>query len=405
VTERRLSGDGHVPYDRSGPATIAHLGVGAFARAHLGTYADDLCRAGAPTLIRGVSLRSPRAEEQLGPQDGLYSLLVREPDVVAEPQVLGALTSVTTGPEAAVEAIADPAVALVTLTVTEKGYAPDQAPAVVAEGVRRRGPVPLVVASLDNVVDNGALLRERVLEAGAPAWVDDVVRFPSSVVDRMVPATTAADLDEVEQRLGVRDEAAVVAEAHRSWVLEEVDGLPPLGDVGVELVPDVGPYQRRKLWLLNGPHSALAYTGLLAGRETIADATADPVVAGFVDGLVADVVEVADVPDARAFSAEALRRFANPALGHTCRQVGTDGSQKLPQRLLPVVAARRERGLPTDRFAVVVALWQKALAERAVEDPATDIDLDPTFATEVAATRVELRRRGLDALRFRAANG
>jgi fructuronate reductase len=297
-----------------------------------------------------------------------------------------------------VEATAAPETTLVTLTVTEKAYEPDQAPAVVAEGLARRDRAlpPPVVASLDNVLYNGALLRQRVLEAAdadLARWIAEAVRFPSSVVDRMVPATTPADLDEVQRRLGLRDEGAVVAEHHCSWVLEEVDGLPPLGDVGVEVVSDVGPYQRRKLWLLNAPHSALAYGGLLAGCETIAEAAAHPVVAPFVRRLVDDVLEVAEVPYARSFAADALRRFRNPALGHTCRQVGTDGSQKLPQRILPVVAARRERGLPTARLAIVVAAFELA----ALDDPVAIAD--PAFLAEVAGTLEDLRQRGVDVLR------
>ena len=148
-----------------------------------------------------------------------------------------------------------------------------------------------------------------------------------------------------------------------------MDGLAPLADVGVELVQDVAPFERRKLWLLNGPHSATAYGGLLAGHETIAGAVTDPIIARFVRRLVDDTLEVAELPaglQAATFAGEALRRFANPALGHTCAQVGADGSSKLPQRLLPVVAARRDRALDTEGFAVVVAIWIAATAGIAV---------------------------------------
>jgi fructuronate reductase len=389
------------PYDRTAPPRIAHLGVGAFARAHLGAYADDLLRAGWPATIRGVSLRSPAAEEQLAPQDGLYAVLERSPEHDEPPRVLGAITVVATGPDAAVAAIADPTTTLVTLTVTEKAYAPDEVPAVLAAGLARRDRFVAapVVASLDNLADNGELLRRQVLgaaegiDAGLGRWIADEVRFPSSVVDRMVPATTPADRDEVEHHLGCRDEAAVVAEPHCSWVVEAVDGLPPLADVGVDVVGDVGPYQRRKLWLLNGPHSALAYAGLLAGCETIAEAAEHPVVAPFVRRLVDDVLEVADVPDAKDFAADALRRFRNPALGHGCRQVGADGSQKLPQRILPVVAARRRRGLPTTRLAVVVAACEWSALDDAVAIA------DPGFRAEVEATLEDLRQRNVDVLR------
>ncbi|MCB1015860.1 MAG: hypothetical protein KDB10_12185, partial [Acidimicrobiales bacterium] len=192
-------------FDRSGPAPIVHLGPGAFARGHLGVYADDLCRAGHPARVRAVALRHPRAAELLGPQDGLYTVTVREPSRLPRTRLVGAVTSIATGPGAAVLAVADPATAVVTLTITEQGYegiGPDTAAGVVAAGLdarRRRGQGGVVVASLDNLLDNGRVLRARVLEAadtaapGLADWIEAHVSFPSSVVDRMVPATTGAD--------------------------------------------------------------------------------------------------------------------------------------------------------------------------------------------------------------------
>lgn len=386
------------PYDRAGPAPFVHLGPGAFARAHLGIYADDLCRAGHDARFRAVALRHPTAEEQLAPQEGLYTVTTREPGVAADTRLVGSLVAVATGAPVAVAAIADAATSFVTLTVTEKGYdsvAPGSVVAVLVAGLdgrRRKGQGGLVVTSLDNLLDNGHVLRDRVLgvarEVGPPglaSWIEAEVAFPCSVVDRMVPATTGADRAEVAERLGLVDEAAVVAEAHRSWVVERVEGLPPLGDVGVEVVADVGSHQQRKLWLLNAPHSALAYGGLLAGHGTIAAAVTDPLVATFVRDLVDDVLAVVDPadggPEPEAYAADSLRRFANPVLGHTCAQVGADGSRKLAQRLLPVVEARRARGLGVDRLAAVVAAWLAAVATASVEDPAGE-DLRRALAAD-----------------------
>ena len=403
-------------YDRSAAPVIAHLGFGAFARAHLAVYADDLLRRGRPTLIRGVSIRSHRAQDQLGPQDELFTVAVREPGAAISLQVVGALASMKTGPAAALEAMAAPTTGLVTLTITEKGYevesgdpGPSQtsasAPALIAHALahrRRAGLPPPVFASLDNLLANGSTLRERVtavatrIDPSLAEWIATEVSFPSSVVDRMVPAPTARDLEDVAAALGLTDRAAVGAERHRSWVMQAVDGLPPLADVGVDLVDDVALYERRKLWLLNGPHSTVAYGGLLAGHATIAESVVDPLIARFVRRLVDETLEVAEFPPSlrgAAFADEALRRFANPTLGHTCAQVGADGSSKLPQRLLPVVAARRERGLGTSGFAVVVAVWIAATAgveTRGVRLPRLE-DPRAEALRETGAHRTDLR--------------
>jgi fructuronate reductase len=152
----------------------------------------------------------------------------------------------------------------------------------------------------------------------------------------------------------------VSAERYRSWIINSAEALPPFADVGVQVVTDVTQFERRKLWLLNGPHSAFAYCGLLAGCETIAAAVRDATVLAYVQEMIDDTLEVAQFPaslGATRFAHDALHRFANPALGHTCLQVGADGSRKLPQRFLPIVEARRAARLDTSRFATVVALW------------------------------------------------
>lgn len=391
-------------FTRPGTASIVHLGVGAFARAHLGTYADDLLSAGWPAGVHGISLRSRRAEDQLRPQDALYTVV----EDGTRRRVVGALTRVSTGAAAAVEAIAAPATRLLTLTVTEKGYEtgsprdaePAPVPVVVAQALqqRRRGcRSPLVVAPLDNLSANGQVLRAAVLSAASeldptlPSWVDDHVRFACSVVDRIVPQVTSAQVDAVSRALGVLDLAAVITERHRSWVISDVPGLPPLAEVGVEVVPDVAAYERRKLWLLNGPHSAFAYWGLVAGCGTIAEAASHPVLREVVATLVRQVLEVAVLPpgdDGQGFAREVLRRFSDPLLGHTCVQVGADGSRKLRQRVLPVVEARADRGLPTTGLAAVVAAWLAAVGGvplqgcvlPTVDDPDADV-LRRAFAT------------------------
>jgi fructuronate reductase len=389
-------------YDRTGPASVVHLGMGAFARAHLAVYADDLLAAGWPAMIRAISLRTRQAETQLSPQDGLFTVTEREPDAPPSMRLIGSVRSAHTGPERGVEAVGDPATVMVTLTVTESGYerTPDQlttaapaaslpAVAVLALGLdahRRAGRRPPVVVSMDNVLDNGATLRKRVgeiatrIDPALPPWIETEVAFPCSVVDRMVPATTSADREEAMRRLGLSDLAAVSAEHHRSWYLENAPDLPPLQDVGVGVVDDIAAHQRRKLWLLNGPHSALAYCGLLADCATIASAASHPVVATFVERLIADVLAVIEIPQSlrpQEFAHEAMHRFRNPGLGHTCVQVGGDGSRKLPQRVFPVVAARQKRGLGNDLFAIVTATWLAAAARIPVQGRVLPTVADP----------------------------
>ncbi len=388
------------PYDRSSPQGIAHLGVGAFARAHLGVYADDLNRHGWPALIRGVSLVSDRAEQQMTPQDGLYTVAEREPGSGVALRVVGSMTSVRTGRTAAIAAVSAPTTGLVTVTITESGYdravgaaAPEgsipSVPEILAAALahrRRAGNAPPIIASLDNLLGNGTTLRQRVIEMAdridptLPNWIAEEVIFPNSVVDRMVPAPTPGDVTDVTARLGLLDEATVTTERHRSWVIDVAGGFPPFADVGVQVVPDVTPFERRKLWLLNGPHSAFAYCGLLAGCSTIAAAVHHATVAPFVRHMIEDTLEVAPFPpslEAERFAEQALVRFANPNLAHTCVQVGADGSRKLPQRLLPIVDARLKVGLTTSRFATVVALWIASVSGLEIDGTSLPAVMDP----------------------------
>lgn len=400
---------------RTATAGIVHVGLGAFARAHLASYADDLLARGwHHGMIRGVSLHGDGPRKSLTPQDGLYTLVEREPPGDTF-RVIGSVASAATGPSAAVAAIGDPATTLVTLTITEKGYrtgtsdvghdqrhpdTPRSALGVLVAGLayhRSAGTHPPVVASLDNVPGNGRALRTAVTELAAsrdPAlarWIDGQVGFPSSVVDRMVPAAAPTLPVLVASVLGVRDDAPVVAESHRSWAIDHVDGLPPLADVGVEVVGDVAPYEARKLWLLNGPHSAYAYLGIMAGHTTIAEAVRDPAIDEFVSSLADDLVAVCGLPphlEPASFARAARTRFANEALGHRCAQVGADGSQKLPIRLFPAVGRRVRQGLDVRRFAVVAAAWIAALARAPVPGAAT-VDLPDPVADTVRALASE----------------
>lgn len=400
---------------------IVHLGIGAFHRAHQADYFDRLMALEGPNWgIHGASLRSRAVTDQLQPQAGLYTLATIADDATRR-RVIGAIAAVsaaTDDPAALVQRMARPNIELITLTITEKGYCHRPAdgsldvdhPDVVhdlAEPARPRGALGLLTGALalryargmraptvlssDNLPANGRVLRGLVLAFAAerdPAlarWIEANVAFPSSMVDRIVPATTAADRAASSAVLGVRDDGQVKAEPFTQWVIENrfAGARPALDRVGVEFVDDVQPFEFAKLRLLNGAHSALAYLGQLAGHEFVADAIADPALEALVTRLmdveVAPTLKRAAGLDPRAYAARLRQRFANRALAHRTAQIAIDGSQKLPQRLLGTAADRLAAGQPVDALALSVAAWMRYVGgdgERGVrftvDDPLAD---------------------------------
>jgi fructuronate reductase len=406
---------------------IVHIGVGAFHRAHQAAYTEDaVAAAGGDWGICGVTPRSRGVVDQLAPQDGLYTVLARGD--ADEARVVGSLREVLFAgaqPGELPARIADPAVRVVTLTVTEKGYRHDPATgrlrrddddvrADAAGGsprtvigmlvrglqVRMNGDAgPVAVLCCDNLPHNGRTVAgligdfvELLPAAEAEplaAWLKDSVRFPSSMVDRIVPAITDADRAEVERLIGLTDQGAVAAEPFRQWVIEDdfPGGRPAWDAAGALLTGDVTPYEVMKLRMLNGAHSTLAYLGALAGYETIAEAMADDAFATVVRGLLREDVEpTLDVPegfDVRAYGQELFDRFANPALRHRTLQVAMDGSQKLPQRLLSTLRARRAAGAEPRWAAFAVAAWLRWVWSE-VTDAGTPRTLDDPLAPLLA---------------------
>jgi fructuronate reductase len=405
-------------YDRAAvTAGVVHLGVGAFHRAHQAVVFDDLIRGGDRRWgVRGASLRSPDVADQLNPQDGLYSVLVRD-GASERVRIIGALSDVLVAPEnpsALVTALAAPETHLVTLTVTEKGYkldpatgelldgdadlaadlaslaAPRTAPGFITAAMalrRERGLTALTAISCDNLPHNGARLRAAVLAIAArhdPAlrdWIADHAAFPQTMVDRIVPATTDADIEALAGRLGVLDAAMVKTEPFTQWVVEErfAGERPDLAAAGVQLTDSVAPWEEAKLRLLNGSHSAIAYLGGLAGVEFVHQFAARPAGARFVEMLWDEAAPTLSPPpglDVAAYRQALMGRFANPALQHRTRQIAMDGSQKLPQRLLSTISARLQRDQSIEALGLAVAAWMRWQAGRddagqafAVDDP------------------------------------
>jgi fructuronate reductase len=370
---------------------IVHLGLGAFARAHLAEYTQDANSLGESWGITGISLQRPDMRDALKLQDGLYTLAVRAPDG-PRCRIIDTVRDVLVAPEnraAVIARLADPATRIVSLTVTEKGYCHDPAtgqlrldhPDIIHDLENPRAPrsaigflvaglaarrdaglPPYTVMSCDNLPANGHVLRGLVLsfaalrDAELAAWIASGGAFPCTMVDRIVPATTALDIAETENALGLHDAAPVMAEPFRQWVIEDrfVTGRPAWEKAGAQLVADVGPFEFMKLRMLNGAHSTLAYLGYLAGYETVAEASADPVLARMLEELWARIIPTVPVPpgvDLVVYAAALLQRFRNPAIRHRTWQIAMDGSQKLPQRLLGTIRDRLARGQSIDTLA------------------------------------------------------
>jgi fructuronate reductase len=402
MLDRLPAGIGRPAYDRARIAAgVVHIGVGAFHRAHQAAWFDEILSQGDLRWgIQGVSLRSPGAEQALAPQDGLYTLVERSADGETV-RVRGAITRVITAAGREREVIAALAAAethLVSLTVTEKGYAaetadvPTTAAGFLAQALAERraaGLAPFTVLSCDNLDDNGARIRALVLEAANridPAlatWIEQHGAFPSSMVDRITPATTPDEKTALEARLGYRDEAIVTAEHFRQWVIEDrfAGPRPDFAAVGVQVVSDVVPWQAAKLRLLNGAHSALAYLGALAGFTYVHEAIGWPPLRAYVRRLwseAASTLKPTPGLDLDAYQAALLKRFDNPHLAHRLRQIAMDGSQKLPPRLLATIQDRLAAGRSIDALALAVAAWvrwqlgiDEAGAPFTVEDPRT----------------------------------
>jgi fructuronate reductase len=387
---------------------MVHQGLGAIARAHTAEYTENAMLASGDFDwgITGVTQRSDTVARQLAPQDGLFSVTERGAGG-APPRIVASIVEAISGrdnPGAVTDGIAAPSTSVLTLTVTEKGYRIDprtgllntadeqvradlagQAPQTsigqIARGLQQRARSdagPLTVVSCDNLPGNGELTGKlvRAFAAALPAaeadplvsWLEANVSFPNTMVDRMVPATTAGDLDAVERVLGLRDEAAVVAEPFLQWVIEDnfAARRPRWEEAGALFSSDVAAWEAAKLRLLNASHSMLAYLGLATGKETISDAVGEGAFLTACASMMAeDALPTISLPpglDGEAYRASVLSRFANPALGHTTAKVGSDGSQKIGLRLLSTVRANLDAGREPRWAALAVAAWMHHVA-------------------------------------------
>jgi mannitol 2-dehydrogenase len=390
-------------YDRTSltPAVV-HFSVGGFHRAHQLVYFDDLAEQGCPDWgVVGVGLRSPAMRDALRPQDHLYTVVERSSEG-ERARVIGAMVDYHYAPESPERVLAlltDPRTRLVTMTVTGTAYridatsrefVPDDAVRadladprrptslfaylVAALDQRRRAGVPpFTVLSCDNLQRNGEAARAavvgfaRLLDPDLARWIEDNVAFPGSMVDRITPSTTQRDRLAVARRYGVVDRWPVITEPFSQWVMEDAfsAGRPPLEQVGVQFVPDVGDHELMKTRLLNAGHSALAALGTLAGHRAVHEVMADPVLRRYLTRLMADEIgPLLPCPagiDLAEYQRTLLIRFADPVLGDRLDRLSRRSSSKVPLYLLPSLRTARERGLPAELLTLAVAGWCRYL--------------------------------------------
>ncbi|MEW1808154.1 mannitol dehydrogenase family protein [Pseudarthrobacter sp. NPDC080039] len=371
------------------PVRIVHLGLGAFHRAHQAwyTHTANQAAAAAPWGIAAFTGRRPRAGELLRAQGGLYTLITRSATGDSA-EIIDSIAEAHDGSHTRRwnDLLAHPDTALVTLTITEAGYRYKQeiglnyadatvaaditvlrhghadapvasAPGRLVQGLRARraaGSGDIAILSCDNLSRNGEVTRTVVLQMASAvdrelaAWIDGHVSFVSSMVDRITPAGAAGDEQTAVRLTGYTDHAPVVTEPFTEWIIagDFPAGRPEWERAGARFVDDIEPYEQRKLWLLNAGHSLLAYTGLLRGHTTIAQAVEDDICRDLLEKLWEEAAEVLPFsPGEIAAATAALReRFANPAIRHLLLQVARDGSQKIPLRCIPVIERRLDSG-------------------------------------------------------------
>jgi Mannitol-1-phosphate/altronate dehydrogenases len=402
---------------------IIHIGIGAFHRAHQAVFTDRVLEQfGGDWGIIGGDLRSGRVRDQLDPQNGLYSVVVRDNDE-KHIQIVGSVVSECVGPEYpahVVEMLADDKIKIISMTVTEKGYCHDPAtgclnvrhphiqhdlknidspkstPGYIVAALKKRmenGVKSPTLLSCDNLPNNGKVLEKVILhfaglhDKNLEAWIKANTTFPCTMVDRIVPATTEEDLSALEEHLGMRDEGMVTTEPFIQWVIEDnfCNGRPPWEKVGALMVEDVEVFEHMKLRLLNGSHSLLAYLGYLAGCETVSDVMAEPAFVKlceiFMDREAGQTIAPPADFDIAEYKRQLRDRFANRGLKHRTWQIAMDGSQKVPQRWLDTLRDQLRGDGNIDVICLGVAAWIRYVS--GVDEQGAAIDVRDPLASKL----------------------
>lgn len=394
----RLSRD--IVPDPKAPVRIVHVGLGAFHRSHQAWFTQHAGDAGE-WGIASFTGRRPDAAEVLAAQDGLFTVVERS-DSGDTFEVVGSIVEAVDGAnvDRFVELVGASQTAVVTLTITEAAYASSADDlSLLVSGHKPTTPLgrlvlglaarrdadagSLAVVSCDNLSDNGNVARNAVVDlargvdAGLSDWIDANVSFVSTSVDRITPRTTPEDVALISERCRYQDEAPVVAEPFRNWVLsgDFPAGRPRWEDAGAVFVDHIAPYENRKLWLLNGAHSILAYAGQLRGHATVAEALADSVCLQAVEEFWDEASrhlpgEELRIPEYRA---ALLDRFGNSRIAHHLAQIATDASTKLRMRAIPVLRAERDAGRSGQGAARMIAAWASFVGTNpGLQDPQSD---------------------------------
>ncbi|MGR9185541.1 mannitol dehydrogenase family protein [Rhizobium leguminosarum] len=441
MTERLQTLSGLAPtaklpaYDRNQlKSGILHLGPGAFFRAHFAPFTDAaLATSGGDWGIAVASLRTADVADHLNEQNGLYTMLIRDTSGTTA-QVIGPILRAhvaTRDPAGLLDRLEDPAIRIVSLTVTEKAYGMDTATGgldlnhadvaadlanrhaprgvigYLVEGLSRRrakGIAPFTPLSCDNLPSNGAVLKRLVLDFAERVdpslrqWIEANVPFPSTMVDRITPASTEATYQDAERLTGRQDLAAIETEPFTQWVIEDhfANGRPAWEKAGALMVTDVSAYEKMKLRMLNGAHSLLAYLGYIGGYEFIRDVMDDAGLAALAyrhmhaAARTLDAVPGIDLDD---YASELIARFANKAIAHRTYQIAMDGTQKLPQRLLEPATEALAHGDKAETYAIAVAAWMRyAIGEHGNGER---YELRDPRAGEIAALIADVPRTGL----------
>jgi mannitol 2-dehydrogenase len=374
---------------------ILHLGVGGFHRAHMALYTDELAAAGGDWGIRGVGLLDAdrRMASVLEAQDHLYTLIERDSEG-SRPRVIGSIVDyvLVAGDEAAfVQQIANPEIAILSLTITEGGYSlakPNPTIEAIASGLdarRTAGAMPLTILSCDNLPGNGNVAREaitRVSEGRSEEllrFVETACTFPNSMVDRITPQTTDDDRAWLRDEVGIDDGWPVVAEPFRQWVIEDTfaAGRPPYEDVGALFTDRVHDWELYKLRMLNATHSCMAYLMAIAGVVYVDEAIAIPAVRRYLEQFLAQeaIPTLAEIPGhpAAEYGRTVLGRYENTGVRDQIARLCIDGTAKFPSFLIPTIERQLELDGSVDYAALALAGWARYLATV----PATERAHDP----------------------------